>query len=356
MKNEKSAKHLVVILAAVLVFAAACDNGDSDSDADAVDVPAETDMAGDVEDEDAPGDTQPEEITPDPVDEEVEDDAVEVEDAVSEDMEEEEVITVECAVDSAGTASLGGILRRGANMIMDTEDEDFDAAGDIIIAIFDEDPVTTLSPEPVASTIVIAADLSEESSYVEFCIQNIPPGEVWFGALLDDNDSGLESEMKVGDIITYPPPAETLAADAAVMNASYVMNVRVGRVFGEVTIDAEFAATQDDLTGNLYVAVIDNPLASSPAILGYSMTEAVTLSADAGQPYELLLGAEPTAAETGYVIAIFDVDESGVFLMPSPGDLVNMSLDPIVLPPIFSYTITGIEEEQDTIIIWEYVE
>ncbi|MFH1438713.1 MAG: hypothetical protein ABIJ56_23590 [Pseudomonadota bacterium] len=355
MKKEKSAGHPVVILAAALVFSAGCGNGDSDSDADAADVPAETDMAGDA---DAAGDPEPEEITPDPGDEEAGDDAAEVvEDAESEDIEEEEeVITVECEVDGDGTASLGGILRRGTNMIMDTEDEDLDAAGDIIIAIFDEDPVTTLSPEPVASTIVFDADLGEETGYVEFCIQNIPPGAVWFGALMDDNDSGLESEMKVGDLITYPPPPETLAADVAVVDAAYVMNVRVGRVFGEVTIDAEFAATQDDLTGSLYVAVIDNPLASSPAILGYSMTEAVTLSADAGQPYELLLGAEPTVAETGYVIAIFDVDESGVYLMPSPGDLVNMSLDPIVLPPIFSYTITGIEEEQDTTIIWEYVE
>ena len=355
MKKEKSARIFVVILAAALVFSAGCDNGDSDSDADALDVPAENDMAGDVEDEDAPADPQPEEITPDPVEEEVEEDVEE--DVESEDMAEEEVITVTCPVDSAGTASLGGILSRGTNMIMDTEDEDFDAAGDIIIGIFDEDPVTTGTTVPVASGFVVGADLADEMDYVEFCVQNIPPGEFWLGALMDDDDSGLETKFRVGDLITYPPPNDTLAADEAIVDANYVLNVRVGRVFGEVTIDADFAATQDDLTGFLHVAVIDNPLAPEPAILGYIMIEEeVTLSPDGSQPYELLLGAEPTDAETGYVIAIFDVDESGVYLMPSPGDLVNMSLSPIVLPPIFSYTITGVEEEHDTTIIWEYVE
>lgn len=351
-------KKAVVIFLSILVLVCfvSCNGDGGDGDADAVDIPVEEiDTAEDVGPEDIPGDLQVDEVdvVPDPVEEDVLEE--EATDVVPEDVEEEEVIEVTCPIATAGTASLGGILTRGTNMIMDTADTDIDGIGDIVVAIFDTNPISTPSPTPVASTNVAVADLSSETNWVEFCVQDIPAGDLWFGALMDDDDSGVTTAAQFGDIVTMPPPPLTLAADETVTDAHYVMNVRVGRVTGSVTIDPDLAASLSDLTGNLYMGVVDNPTLS-PTLLGYSMTEAVTLSPDAAQPFEVLLMLEPTVSNTGYVTAILDVDESGVTGSPEPGDLVNFDLEavPPVLPPSFDYTITGIDETSDTTIIWVF--
>jgi hypothetical protein len=360
MKESSLVRFGMVFSAALcLVWALACNgngNGEEDADADAIDVPAdEIDTTPDPV-----VDPQQEDTAPDPVEEDVmEEEAVSdtVEDEVA-DMVEEELPPVDCAVDTAGTASLGGWLVRGTNMILDTGDTDLDAAGDIYVAIFDQDPVTTIPrPDPVAYTDISAAVLTAVTDSVQFCIKNIPPGEYWLGALMDDDGSGSTGLEEVGDIIAFPMPTGTLSADEAVEDAYEVMNVRIGRVAGSITIDADLAATLTDLTGDLYVGIVDSIATSPPpTILGVSWYQDVTLSADAAQPYEVLLMLEPTASEQGHVIVIFDVDESGVSGFPQAGDIVNVIIDiPPTLPPQFTYDITGIQlDDVDTVLIDVY--
>jgi len=351
MQNKvKIIRTLIVLISlAIFVSLAGCGGGGGEKDTTTDEV---------VEDESIGEDTGVEEISLEPQEEEdavSEMDMEEPQEISGEDIVEEEVQPTRCPVLTPGTASLGGILKRGDNMIVNPSDSNLDAAGSMIIAVFNEDPVQTYPrPDPVASTRISSVVLTELSDTVEFCLQNIPPGPYWFGALLDDDNSGLSGQESFGDIITGPPVEGTLAANEAVQDADFVLNVRVGRVWGEITIDPTLAGSHSDLTGNLYVLIVDS-VAPSATLLGGSLYQNVTLSPDASFPYEVLLPIEPTSTNTGYVVVIFDVDLSGVRTGPQNGDLVNFSLSPtVILPPHFEYLITGIEENIDTEVIWEY--
>jgi hypothetical protein len=340
---------LLPVASLVLLIGCGDGGGGGDADAEIPDVP--------VEEADGAEDVQLEEIPGDPAVEDVVAEDVQAEEVVEEDVQEEEVISVTCPVVTSGTASLGGILTRGPNMNVVTTDTDLDAAGQIALAIFDQNPLLTFPrPDPVATGLIVSADLAAETDYVEFCVQNIPAGTYWFGALLDDDGSGFTDQEQFGDIITGPPLTGTLAADESVTDAHFVLNVRVGRVYGDITIDPTLASTHTDLTGNLYVTIVDAASVSPPpAILGGGVGTDVTLSPDGALGYQVLLSLEPTDTHTGVLVVIFDVDLSGVTTGPSSGDLVNFSLSvPITMPPSFSYTITGIDQNIDTEIISEY--
>jgi hypothetical protein len=358
MSNKGMKKGQAFILwAAALMMAAACNgNGKEDEDADA-DVPGDDiDAAEDVVHEDVIPDTPQDDTPAEPDGEDTPVEETVDEDVVEEDVVEEELPPVECPVGTAGTASLGGYLARGTNMNVDDADTNLDAAGDIMVAIFDVNPASTLPrPAPVATGLVTAAVLTEETDTVQYCVQNIPPGDYWFVALLDDDGSGFTENEQFGDLISSPPAAGTLAGDESVTDADHVLNVRIGRVHGNITIDPTFAATLTDLTGDLYVGIIDNVvLDPPPTVLGVGVIPDITMSADAAVPYEVLLLLEPTASHMGVVVAIFDVDESGVTGFPQTGDIVNFILDPLTPPPIFSYTITGIDQTSNTTLIDVY--
>jgi hypothetical protein len=339
---------LVCLLLAFVATFAAC--GDDSSNNDVTDTPAE-DVAADADaDGDGDGTDTP---LPDAEDEGTGD--VPVEDAadVPEDAPAEEGTTVECPVATAGTASIGGTLHRGTDMPVVSSDTDLDAVGDMVVAVFDEDPIlATTTPTPVATARITAADLSLETNSVEFCVQNIPPGDFWLGASLDDDGSGVAAVASLGDIVTMPIPTGTLAADEAIEDAAYVLNVRVGRVSGSVTIDPTFAATMTDLTGDLYVAVVDSPTVGA-TLMGFQMYPGVTLSADGAQPYEVLLRMPAPTSGLGYVVAIHDIDESGVVGFPSIGDLVNFVLGTSE-PPSFTYDTTGLDATLNTQIIAQF--
>jgi hypothetical protein len=358
MSNKSMKRGQALILwAAALMMAAACGGNGKEEDADADDVPVgDIDGADDVVHEDVIPDTPQEDTPAEPDGEDTTvEDAVE-EDVVEEDVVEEELPPVECPVGTAGTASLGGYLTRGTNMNVDDTDTNLDAAGPIMIAVFDADPASTLPrPTPVATALVTAAVLTEETDAVQYCVQNIPAGNYWFVALLDDDGSGFTENEQFGDLISFPPPEGTLAADESVTDADRVLNVRIGRVRGNVTIDPTLASTLTDLTGDLYIGIIDNVvLDPPPAVLGYTLIPDITMSADASVPYEVLLLLENTSTNMGVVVAIFDVDESGVTGFPQTGDIVNFILSPLTPPPIFSYTTTGIDQTSNTTLIDVY--
>jgi len=358
MSNKGMKKGQAFILwAAALMMAAACNgNGKEDEDADA-DVPGDDiDAAEDVVHEDVIPDTPQDDTPAEPDGEDTQVEEAVEEDVTEEDVVEEELPPVECPVGTAGTASLGGYLSRGTNMNVDEVDTEMDAVGNIMIAIFNVDPATTVPrPTPVATSLVTDAVLTEETDTVPYCVQNIPAGNYWFVALLDDDGSGFTENEQFWDLISFPPPVGTLAADESVTDADQVLNVRIGRVQGYVTIDPTFASTLTDLTGDLYIGIIDNVvLDPPPTVLGYTLIPNITMSADSSEPYEVLLLLENTASNMGVVVAIFDVDESGVTGFPQTGDIVNFILSPMTPPPIFSYTITGIDQTSNTTLIDVY--
>lgn len=357
--NRKKIGNLSALFCAatVMIFLMACngENGNGNGDADAGDVPAEDVAVEDVVQEDTPEDPPEEDVPPDTPEEDVAEDLVD--DEVIEDIVEEELPPVFCPVLGVGTASLGGHLSRGPNMLMDAADTALDSVGDIFILIYDVDPfITWPSPDPVAAAYVSGGVLTAETDVVEFCVQNIPPGDFWFVVIMDDDGSGVGGIESVGDIIGMPLPTGTLAADESVADARFALNVRIGRVYGSVTIDRDLASGLTDLTGDLFIAITDAAtLSPPPAVFGFVLIEDVTLSPNTLHPYEVLLMSSPTAAEMGYLIAIFDVDESGITGLPQPGDIVNFSMgSPPVLPPYFTYNITGIEENIDTTMVSVY--
>jgi hypothetical protein len=338
---------LVCLLLAFAATFAAC--GDDSSNTDATDTSADDGEGG--ADADADADAADADEGDVPLPDAADEGTGDAED-VPEDAPAEEGTTVECPVTTAGTGSIGGTLRRGTDMPVVPGDTDFDAVGDMLIAVFDEDPILSLTPTPVATAVLTAADFSLESNLVEFCVQNIPPGDFWFGASLDDDGSGATAVASLGDIVTMPLPTGTLAADEAIEDAAYMLTVRVGRVSGNVTIDPTFAATMSDLTGDLYVAVVDSPTVGA-TLMGFVTYPAVTLSADGAQPYEVLLRMPAPTSGLGYIVAIHDIDESGVVGFPSIGDLVNFILG-TTEPPSFTYDTTGLDASLNTQIIAQF--
>ncbi|MFH1438136.1 MAG: hypothetical protein ABIJ56_20675 [Pseudomonadota bacterium] len=363
---EKIRLFLLVLLCVALAgLQAGCGNGDDNGgDADAVDV-ADDDGAGvDIEEEDIPADgpveTEPDlpaevEAVDDPVGEEPEEEAVE---DVIEDTVEEEIISVECPIDEAGTGSFGGLVGRGADMLV-TDLAETDGVGNIIVMVFDEDPTEADSPEPVAMAILPDADLSNAESLVEFCVQNIPPGNIWLGALMDDNGSGLDDGPSAGDIVSMNFVEENIGADESKTDIYVHMDVRIGLIYGEIDVDEELAASVEDLAGDMFIILI-NRLDDLAVVMGAAAYQDVDLSGGEPLSYEALILVPPPPAHTLYVAAIFDVDESGSGGRPQPGDLVNFELvappGESIMPPDVDYTYSGIVEEVNTALIWEVTE
>ena len=354
---------LMLLCVALAGLQAGCNGGSSDEDV-VEDVAGDPD-AGDLIEEadvptDEPAETEPDlpaevEAVDDPVEEEPEEEVVE---DVIENTVEEEIISVECPIDEAGTGSFGGLVGRGADMVI-TDLAETDGVGNIIVMVFDEDPTEADSPEPVAVAILPDADLSNADSLVEFCVQNIPPGNIWLGALMDDNGSGLDDGPSAGDIVSMTFVEENIGADESKTDIYVHMGVRIGLIYGEIDVDEELAASVEDLVGDMLIILI-NRVDDLAVVMGAGAYQDVDLSGDGTLNYEALVLVPPPPAHTLFVAAIFDVDESGTGGRPQPGDLVNFELvappGESIMPPDVDYSLSGIVEEVNTTLIWEVTE
>ena len=358
-----------VLCMAVTGLHAGCGDGDDNGgdDADAVDIAGDDGAAVDIAQEDIPADEpveaepdQPDlpaevEAVEDPVEEDPEEEVVE---DVIEDVVEEEVISVECPIDEAGTGSFGGLVGRGADMVI-TDLSETDGVGNLFILVFDEDPTEADDPEPVAVAILPDADLSNADNMVEFCVQNIPPGNIWLGALMDDDGSGLDDGPSVGDIMSMSFIEENIDADESLGDIYVHMDVRIGLIHGVIDVDEDLAGSVEDLTGDMLIILV-NRLDELAVVMGASAYQDVDLSGGETLTYRVPILVPPPPAHTLYVAVIFDVDESGTGGGPQAGDLVNFMLvpppDESIMPPEVDYAFSGIVEEVDTTLIWEVTE
>jgi hypothetical protein len=247
-----------------------------------------------------------------------------------------------------GTATLSGIVYCDPELVVEGDD-DLDAVGHVLVALFDCQPYATLlcQREPLRlHQSGSPVDLGPSSTGYPYSFPDLPSGSYWVLAALDDDGSGFDElpwsgpPVDMGDPVGHPSPGAYLFTGSTVDDAHVTMNVRASRIAGEVTLDPLLWYEGDGI-GDLHVGAADGDPSGGGAFLMYALGSqpAVDILDGAPDPYEAILLAP---AGTVYVFAFLDDDGAGG--VPATGD-------PSVIPAVeTTLPSMGVEIVQDLVL------
>ncbi|MEZ4369455.1 MAG: hypothetical protein R3B07_01460 [Polyangiaceae bacterium] len=128
----------------------------------------------------------------------------------------------------SGTASLEGQIGRTARI-----PNGLDGIGNVYIAVFADNPVTNMSAEALANTLIMDADLSQDGTGISYRVDNIPvSNEPRYVVAFMDDDGNVDPAApgpKKPDLIAFDglSPISVTLASPGVTKLDLVLNAEI---------------------------------------------------------------------------------------------------------------------------------
>jgi hypothetical protein len=197
----------------------------------------------------------------------------------------------------ASELAICGCLRRDPGTLYDAADPNIDARGTLAVLLYDRNPDDAAGgrrPDPVDIYLDDGADLSNPDVAVLYSFPTIrhlaplPAGRYWIQALLDEDSSGLERGLALGDLALAPAREVELVDVPIAMDFRMVFRFRGFE--GQVSLDAALRYPGDAI-GPGAVLLYDEVPADGVAPIGFG-----GIMGAAGAPPDLSAGPAPYQA------------------------------------------------------------